>query len=72
MRRKRQQKKQKEAKERKTHGVISAPHQEQFEGGSSPASQPASQATAGLINSPLAAIIVHAAFEIHQRNVDLL
>lgn len=30
------------------------------------------QSTAGLINSPLAGIIVQAAFEIHQRNVDLL
>lgn len=30
------------------------------------------QSTAGLINSPLAGIIVQAAFEIHQSNVDLL
>lgn len=34
--------------------------------------QPANEAAAGLINSPLAAIFVQAAFEIHQRNVDLL
>lgn len=30
------------------------------------------QSTAGLINSPLAGIIVQAVFEIHQRNGDLL
>lgn len=47
-----------------THN-ISAPNQVDFK-------VTRCQSTAGLINSPLAGIIVQAAFEIHQRNVDLL
>lgn len=45
--------------------IISAPNQVDFK-------VTRCQSTEGLINSPLAGIIVQAAFEIHQRNVDLL
>ena len=56
------------AKEPKEEGgaqIKSAPNQVDFEVSHC-------QSTAGLINSPLAGIIVQAVFEIHQRNADLL